>query len=164
MALLRIRQLHTTAMTSSRTPPYYVLASHNTLQPSASTQTSSILAHVDIQYRHADDSPLSLLPSHPDEHVFVLYHDPDNPTAPTIKSTSSQFALSGVKVSQAPGAGMDDDKNPNMYVLQVTSSVGADPSHVDLESSQACLRDPQALVTRFKQRNHAIRRILEYPE
>lgn len=147
-------------MTSSRTPPRYVLASHDTLQPGTSAQT--VLAHVDIQYRHTDDSPLSLLSSHPDEHVFVLYHDPDNPTAPTIKSTSSQFALSGVKVSQAPGAGMDDDKNPNMYVLQVTS-VGADHSHADLESSQACLRDPQALVTRFKQRNHAIRRILEYP-
>ncbi|KAI6117238.1 hypothetical protein EDD16DRAFT_1481593, partial [Pisolithus croceorrhizus] len=96
-------------------------------QPGTAAQTSSVLAHVDIQYRHTDDSPLSLLPSHPDEHVFVLYHDPDNPTAPTIKSTSSQFALSGVKVSQAPGAGMDDDKNSNMYVLQVTS-VGADHS------------------------------------
>ncbi|KAI6007957.1 hypothetical protein EDC04DRAFT_2778826 [Pisolithus marmoratus] len=109
----------TTAMTStSSAPPYYVLASHNTLQSSTSAQASSILAHVDIQYRHADDSLLSLLPSHPDEHVFVLYHDPGNPAAPTIKSTSSQFALSGVKVSQAPGANMDTDKNPNMYVLQ----------------------------------------------
>ncbi|KAI6007986.1 hypothetical protein EDC04DRAFT_2779364 [Pisolithus marmoratus] len=106
------------ASTSSSAPPYYVLASHNTLQSSTSAQASSILGHVDIKYRHADDSPLSLLPSHPDEHVFVLYHDPDNPAAPTIKSTSSQFALSRVKVSQAPGASMDEDKNPNMYVLQ----------------------------------------------
>ncbi|KAI6007970.1 hypothetical protein EDC04DRAFT_2778991 [Pisolithus marmoratus] len=112
---------------TSSAPPCYVLASHNTLQSSTSAQASSILDHVDIQCRHADDSPLSLLPSHPDEHVFILYHDPDNPAAPTIKSTSSQFALSGVKVSQAPGASMDEDKNPNMYVLQVTS-IGADPS------------------------------------
>ncbi|KAI6007952.1 hypothetical protein EDC04DRAFT_2778636 [Pisolithus marmoratus] len=103
---------------TSSAPPCYVLASHNAFQSSTSAQASSILGHVDIQYRHADDSPLSLLPSHPDEHVFVLYHDPDNPAAPTIKSTSSQFALSGVKVSQASGASMDEDKNPNMYVLQ----------------------------------------------
>ncbi|KAI6155011.1 hypothetical protein BKA82DRAFT_4432330 [Pisolithus tinctorius] len=146
---------------SSSAPPYYVLASHNTLQSSTSAQPSSVLAHVDIQYRHADDSPLSLLPSHPDEHVFVLYHDPDNLTAPTIKSTSSQFALSGIKVSLAPGATMGEDKNPNMYVLQVTS-IDADSSHVSLESSQAYPQNPQALVTRFKQRNHAIRSILEY--
>ncbi|KAI6154881.1 hypothetical protein BKA82DRAFT_3959065, partial [Pisolithus tinctorius] len=79
-----------------------VLASHNTLQSSTSTQPSSVLAHVDIQYRHADDAPLSLLPSHPDEHVFVLYHDTENPMAPTIKSTSSQFFLSGIKVSPVP--------------------------------------------------------------
>ncbi|KAI6021929.1 hypothetical protein EDC04DRAFT_2731505, partial [Pisolithus marmoratus] len=110
-----------------------------------------------------------LLPSHPDEHVFVLYHDADNPAAPTIKSTSSQFALSGIKASQAPGASMDEDKNPNLYVLQVTS-IGADHSSrndhnhsVSLESSQAYLQNPQALVTRFKQRNHVIRSILEYP-
>ncbi|KAI6043859.1 hypothetical protein EDC04DRAFT_538913 [Pisolithus marmoratus] len=147
---------------TSSAPPCYVLASHNTLQSSTSAQASSILDHVDIQCRHADDSPLSLLPSHPDEHVFVLYHDPDNPAAPTIKSTSSQFALSGVKVSQAPWASMDEDKNPNMYVLQVTS-IGADHSHVSLESSQAYLQNPQALITRFKQRNHVIRSILEYP-
>ncbi|KAI6006519.1 hypothetical protein F5J12DRAFT_831247 [Pisolithus orientalis] len=135
---------------SSRAPPYYVLASHNTLQSTTSAQPSTVLAHVDIHYRHADDSPLSLLPSHPDEHVFVLYHDPDNPTAPTIRSTSSQFSLSGIK-----------DKNPNMYVLQVTS-IDADSSHVNLESSQAYPQNPQALVTRFKQRNYAIRNILEY--
>ncbi|KAI6014309.1 hypothetical protein EDC04DRAFT_2755521 [Pisolithus marmoratus] len=106
------------ASTSSSAPPYYVLASHNTLQSSTSAQAPSILGHVDIQYRHADDSPLSLLPNHPDEHVFVLFHDPASPAAPTIKSTSSQFALSAVKVSQALGASMDEDKNPNMYVLQ----------------------------------------------
>ncbi|KAI6154888.1 hypothetical protein BKA82DRAFT_3968128, partial [Pisolithus tinctorius] len=104
-----------------------VRASHNTLQSSTSTQPSSVLAHVDIQYRHADDAPLSLLPSHPDEHVLILYHDPENPTAPTIKSTSSQFSLSGIKVSLAPEATMDEDKNPNMYVLRVTS-IGADNS------------------------------------
>ncbi|KAI6032550.1 hypothetical protein EDC04DRAFT_2223138 [Pisolithus marmoratus] len=147
---------------TSSAPPYYVLVSHNTLQPGTSAQASSILGHVDILYRHADDSSLSLLPGHPDEHVFVLYHDPDNPAAPTIKSTSRQFALSGVKVSQATGASMGEDKNPNMYVLQVTS-IGADPTNVNLESSQAYLQNPQALVTRFKQRNHAIRSILEYP-
>ncbi|KAI5981440.1 hypothetical protein EDC04DRAFT_2617387 [Pisolithus marmoratus] len=42
-----------------------------------------------------------------------------------------------------------------MYVLQVTS-IRADPSHVSLESSQACLQNPQALVTRFKQRSQVV--------
>ncbi|KAI6154984.1 hypothetical protein BKA82DRAFT_132288, partial [Pisolithus tinctorius] len=62
----------------------------------------SILAHINIQYHHADDALLSLLLSHPDEHVFVLYYDPENPMAPTIRSMSSQFFLSGIKVSPAP--------------------------------------------------------------
>ncbi|KAI6008180.1 hypothetical protein F5J12DRAFT_719849 [Pisolithus orientalis] len=111
-------------MTASLSAP----PSHNTLQSSTSAQPSSVLAHINIQYCHANNSLLSLLPSHPGEHVFILYHNPDNLTALTIKNTSSQFALSGIKVLSVPGATMDKDKNHNMHVLQVTS--------IDVDSSQ----------------------------
>ncbi|KIJ68257.1 hypothetical protein HYDPIDRAFT_24554 [Hydnomerulius pinastri MD-312] len=150
-------------MAAPSEPPYYLLISHNSLQHNSSGQTSSALAHADIEYRYADDSPLSLLPRHPDEHVLVLNHDPANITRPTIKSTSSQLAVSGIKVLAAPGAGADEEdanRNDNMYVLEVTS---VSDDHTSVESSQTYLQNPQAIVARFKQRNAALRRILEHP-
>lgn len=138
---------------SSLPPPQYVLVQ----------QSSSVLFHPDIEYRYADDPPSSLLPRHPDEHVLVLYHSPDTPTNPTIKSTSSQLAVSDIKVLPAPGAGAEEDnapKNPNMYVLQVTT---ASDDQAGLETSQTFIQNPLAVVSRFKERNAAIRRILEYP-
>ena len=98
-------------------PPYYILVAHTVTQ-------SNALVHADIEYRYADDSPLSLLPRFPDEHVLVFNYDPANPAKPTVSSTSSQLALSGVKVVPAPGARVDEDagKNDNMYILQVTST------------------------------------------
>ncbi|KAL4069513.1 hypothetical protein J3A83DRAFT_3576019 [Scleroderma citrinum] len=155
-------------MASLVSPPYYLLISHNTLQQSVSAQCTNVLAHADVEYHYADDSPLALFPHHPDEHVLVLYHDPDNTTNPTIRSTSGQFAVSGVNVLPAPGAGADEEdanRNTNMYVLRVTST--ADDQYVgyfciqrtlnhdgsaSLESSQAYAPDPQTLVARFKHR------------
>ncbi|KIJ21590.1 hypothetical protein PAXINDRAFT_64030 [Paxillus involutus ATCC 200175] len=109
---------------ASSEPPYYIIVAHTSLQHSSSCQSPSALAHADIEYRYADDSPLLLLPRHPDEHVLVLNHDPANPTRPTVESTSSQLALSGMKVLPAPGAGADEDanRNDNMYVLEVAST------------------------------------------
>ncbi|KAF8844091.1 hypothetical protein BDN67DRAFT_963592 [Paxillus ammoniavirescens] len=145
---------------ASSEPPYYIIVAHTSLQNS---QSPGALAHADIEYRYADDSPLSLLPRHPDEHVLVLNHDPANPTRPTVESTSSQLALSGMKVLPAPGAGADEDanRNDNMYVLEVAST---SDDHTSMETSQAYLHNPQAIVTRFKQRNAALHRILEYPD
>ncbi|KAF9240952.1 hypothetical protein BU15DRAFT_73808 [Melanogaster broomeanus] len=150
---------------ASSEPPYYILIAHLSLQQGSSGQSSSVLAHADIEYRYADDSPLSLLPQHPDEHILVLNHDPANPIKPTVKSTSNQLALSGIKVLPAPGAGADEDanRNDNMYVLEVASTSDDHPS-ATIESSQAYLHNPQAIVARFKQRNAALRRILEYPD
>lgn len=145
---------------SSLPPPQYVLVQ----------QSSSVLFHPDIEYRYADDPPSSLLPRHPDEHVLVLYHSPDTPTNPTIKSTSSQLAVSDIKVLPAPGAGAEEDnapKNPNMYVLQVTTasddqyatslpslSAGVHSTHhrAGLETSQTFIQNPLAVVSRFKER------------
>ncbi|KAG6330252.1 hypothetical protein ID866_8835 [Astraeus odoratus] len=147
---------------TSTAPPHYVLISYNTLQHSASVQSSTTLAHADVEYRHTDDSPLALLPRHQDEHVLVLFHDPNDINNPTVRSTSSQFAFSGIKVLPAPGAGADEEdaeRNTNMYVLQVTSTTD---DHASMESSQTYLHNPHALVARFKQRNATIRHILEY--
>ena len=101
-------------------PPYYILVS---LQHNSASQSNALI-HADIEYRYADDSPLSLLPRFPDEHVLVFNYDPASATKPTICSTSSRFALSGVKVLPAPGARADEDvsKNDNLYILQVTST------------------------------------------
>lgn len=105
-------------------PPYYILVAHSSLQHNPASQSISALIHADIEYRYADDSPLSLLPRYSDEHVLVFNYDPANATKPTISSTSRQLALSGAKVLPAPGArvGEDASKNDNMYILEVTST------------------------------------------
>ena len=154
---------------ASESPPYYLLISHSALQHGASSQSPNVLVHADVEYHYADDSPLALLPRHPEEHVLVLYHDPENILNPTIRSASGQLAVSGVKVLRAPGAGGDEEdanRNDNMYVLQVTST--SDDQYVgqlllclshlnydgsaNSESSHAYAQNPQALVTRFKHR------------
>ncbi|KAF8559253.1 hypothetical protein OG21DRAFT_1453496 [Imleria badia] len=139
-------------------PPYYILVS---LQHNSANQSHALI-HANIEYRYADDSPLSLLPRFPDEHVLVFDYDPASATTPIISSTSSQLALSGVKVSPAPGARVDEDtsKNDNMYILQVACT--SDDQTGSVESSQAHLQNPRAIVARFKQRNADLRRILEY--
>ncbi|KAH7924862.1 hypothetical protein BV22DRAFT_1034653 [Leucogyrophana mollusca] len=150
-------------MTSTTEPPYYILVAHSSLQNSTSGSSSNALAHPDIEYRYADDSALSLLPRYPDEHVLVLNHDPIHGNAPTVKSTSGHLAVTGIKVSNAPGAGADEEepsKNDNMYVLEVTS---ASDDQNSIESSQAYLQNPQATLARFKQRNAVLRRVLDYP-
>ncbi|KAI9572801.1 hypothetical protein HD554DRAFT_2167824 [Boletus coccyginus] len=143
-------------------PPYYILVAHTFLQHNSAGQSNALI-HADIEYRYADDSPLSLLPRFPDEHVLVFNYDPASATKPTISSASSQLALSGVKVLPAPGARVDEDasKNDNMYILEVTSTSG-DQAGSGVEASQAYLQNPRAIVARFKQRNADLRRILEY--
>lgn len=149
-------------------PPYYILVAHTSLQHNSAGQSNALI-HADIEYRYADDSPLSLLPRFPDEHVLVFNYDPASATKPTISSASSQLALSGVKVLPAPGARVDEDasKNDNMYILEVTSTSGdqyarqsmmlgchslLDRAGSGVEASQAYLQNPRAIVARFKQR------------
>lgn len=103
--------------------PYYILVAHSSLEHNSTSQSNALI-HADIEYRYADDSPLSLFPRFPDEHVLVFNHDPASATKLAISSTSSQLALSGVKVLPAPGARIDEDasKNDNMYILEVSST------------------------------------------
>ncbi|KAG8219957.1 hypothetical protein J3R82DRAFT_962 [Butyriboletus roseoflavus] len=104
-------------------PPYYILVAHSSLQHNSAAQSNALI-HADIEYRYADDPPLSLLPRFADEHVLVFNYDPSSATKPTISSTSSQLALSGIKVLPAPGARADEDssKNDNMYIIEVAST------------------------------------------
>lgn len=106
-------------------PPYYIFISNSSLLATQTSAPSSLLSHPNIQYHYLDDSPLSLLPQSPDEQVLVLDYDPANVTATSVKSTSSSIAVTGIKVTDAPGAGVVDDvetnKNDKMYVIQVSS-------------------------------------------
>lgn len=100
-------------------PPYYILFS---TQPATSTS----LGHPTIQYQYADDSPLSLLPQHPDEHVLLLEYDQGS-SVPTVTSTSRTMAVTGVKVEEAPGAAVAEDRhNDRMYIIEATSVPGED--------------------------------------
>lgn len=112
-------------------PPYYILVSHsnlsNNITASGVGTSSTSLGHPIIQYHYADDSPLSLLPQTQDEHVLVLDYDGSR-TLPTIKSTSSRLALTGIKVSEAPGAAAAHDelkinRNDKMYILETCATM-----------------------------------------
>lgn len=106
-------------------PPYYIFVSNSSLLANQASSPSSLLSHPNIEYHYLDDSPLTLLPQSPDEHVLVLDYDPANISAPTVKSTSSGVAVTGIKVTDAPGAGVVEDeetnKNDKMYVIQVST-------------------------------------------
>lgn len=107
----------------STEPPHYLLVSLSSLERSSGF-TSNSLAHANVEYRYADDSPLTLLPRHPDEHVLVLNHDPVKGEVPAVQSTSPHMAVTNVKVSVAPGAstGEDHTRNDNMFVVEVVST------------------------------------------
>lgn len=111
-------------------PPYYILVSHSPLD---SQNTSSTLSHPVVQYHYADDSPLALLPHTPDEHVLVLdYTDltssgVDSASVPTVKSISRNLAVTGVKVSEAPGAAtaheeLQINRNDKMYIVETCTT------------------------------------------
>lgn len=95
-------------------PPYYILFS---TQPA----NSSSLGHPTVQYHYADDSPLSLLPQHADEHVLLLEYNQGS-LMPTVTSTSRTMAVTGMKVEEAPGAAVAEDRhNDRMYIIEATS-------------------------------------------
>ncbi|KAI0815182.1 hypothetical protein BC629DRAFT_1588855 [Irpex lacteus] len=139
-------------------PPSYVLVSHSLTAPSAAGP-STTLSHATIEYHYADDSPHDLLPRTPGEHVLVLDYDPAHVPAPTAQSLSPDLAVKGVKVADAPGAGVAAEEGPRnnkIYVIETSvtpiQSVGAD----EQQAAQTILAD-------LKQRNTNIRHILDYP-
>lgn len=103
-------------------PPSYVLVSHSLTAPSAAGP-STTLSHATIEYHYADDSPHDLLPRTPGEHVLVLDYDPAHVPAPTAQSLSPDLAVKGVKVADAPGAGVAAEEGPRnnkIYVIETS--------------------------------------------
>ncbi|KAJ3790241.1 hypothetical protein GGU10DRAFT_178497 [Lentinula aff. detonsa] len=122
-------------------PPYYILFS---TQPAS----SSSLGHPTIQYQYADDSPLALLPQHPDEHVLLLDYDQTSPV-PTVNSTSRTLAVTGIKVEEAPGAAVAENRhNDRMYIIEGTT-VPVEDKLLQLSSERP---SPHVIIAQFKQR------------
>ena len=105
-------------------PPSYVLVSH-ALASSSVAGPSTTLSHATIEYHYADDSPHALLPRTPEEHVLVLDYDPTQVPLPTAQSLSPDLAVKGVKVVDAPGAGVAPDEGPRnnkLYVIETSAT------------------------------------------
>ena len=103
-------------------PPYYILVSNSPVSNvTLSVPSPTTFSHPLIEYHYADDSPQSLLPQHPDEHVLVVDYNPNEHGSPAAHSLSPDLAVIGLKVTEAPGAGVAESgapKNTNMYVLE----------------------------------------------
>ncbi|KAH6917213.1 hypothetical protein BKA70DRAFT_1251622 [Coprinopsis sp. MPI-PUGE-AT-0042] len=140
---------------SSR-PPYYVFVALNNTSTSQPT-SSTTLRHPRIQYHYADDSPLSLLPEHPDEHVLLL--DAGISTA-TVHSISPELITTGLKIEDAPAAStVDATDGSRMYIIEAARDERtATPAHGLEERKPAT-----AILAQFKARNQMIRRALQYP-
>ncbi|THU94824.1 hypothetical protein K435DRAFT_724172 [Dendrothele bispora CBS 962.96] len=136
-------------------PPHYILFSSN-------SASSTALGHPTIQYHYADDSPVSLLPQHPDEHVLLLTYDPNSSSSPSAVSTSRNVVVTGVKVEEAPGAAAQEEKhNDRMYIIETISNP-ADPKHSTQNTMEH--QSPHSALAQFKQRNALLRRALAYPD
>lgn len=105
-------------------PRYVLVSSSSRTQLTAVTgPTTSVLGHPVLQYHYANDSPLSLLPVSRDEQVLVLDYDPQNPAFTRAQSISGSSAVTGIKVTDAPGAGSaegDAGWSNKMFVLETT--------------------------------------------
>jgi hypothetical protein len=106
--------------------PHYVLVSSSSgVQPTpAAGSVTPVLSHPVLQYHYTNDSPLSLLPRFPDEQVLVLDYDPLNPSYARAQSISGNSAVTGIKVTDAPGAGSaegDVGWSKSMFVLGTTT-------------------------------------------
>jgi len=118
--------------------PYYVLVSPSSqTQPSAVTSTTTpVLNHPVLQYHYANDSPLSLLPRSPNEHVLVVDYDPLSPQCTRAQSISGSSAVTGIKVTEAPGAGSPADPSAgwcnSMFVLETSTFDSRFVGHVQL--------------------------------
>lgn len=113
-------------------PPFYVLLAHSPLSNVPSGALSNTLAHPTVQYHYADDSPLSILPTHPQESVLILNYDPIS-TQPTVQSVSDVLITTGLRFEEAPGAAADDSKverNTSMFIIETTTN----DQYVDLRT------------------------------
>ena len=113
------------AMEQQDKVPYYALVSTSSqAQSTAPTGSATpVLNHPVLQYHYANDSPLSLLPRTPNEQVLVLDYNPLTPQFTRVQSISGGAAVTGIKVTEAPGAGSEGDAGwcNSMFVLETTT-------------------------------------------
>jgi hypothetical protein len=119
------RPFSSLGMEQHKIPHYVLVSSSSRAQPSTATgSVTPVLSHPVLQYHYANDSPLSLLPRFPDEQVLVLDYDPLNPSYTRAQSISGSSAVTGIKVTDAPGAGSaegDVGWSKSMFVLETTT-------------------------------------------
>lgn len=108
--------------------PHYVLVSSSSRAQStvvgAAAAAVPILSHPILQYHYANDRPLSLLPESAGEQVLVLDYDPLKPTSTRVQSISGNAAITGIRVTDAPGAGSGEEDasvSSKMFVLETTT-------------------------------------------
>jgi len=114
------------------------------------------LGHPSVQYHYTDDSPLSLLPNHSDDHVLVLHYDS---AAPTVQSVSKDLVVTGLRIEEAPGAAVADEtgtRNSAMFVIETTAN---DPL---MTTSNSDRKSTQATLAQFKHRNRILRQAIQY--
>lgn len=113
---------------SSEAPPYYVLVSQ-AAPPAGSQSVGGVyksFSHPIIQYHYADDHPHALLPQSPNEHVLVLDYDHSDLALPVAQSLSTELAVVGVRVTDAPATATATEdntafRNNKMYVIETTA-------------------------------------------
>ncbi|KAH7106994.1 hypothetical protein BKA62DRAFT_685715 [Auriculariales sp. MPI-PUGE-AT-0066] len=128
-------------------PPFYLMTA-----VSSPLTGASMLVHPGIHFQYADDAPLSLDPSTA-HYTLVMDFDPTHPQNSVVHSLSPALAVSGLRVTDAQGAGAD----AKMYVVETMSS----DSRASNESRE--VQTPAMMLQRFKQRNELLRRALNYP-
>ena len=108
-----------------KVPHYVLISSSSRAQPTAATAAAvPILSHPILQYHYANDRPLSLLPESTDEQVLLLEYDPLSPASTRVQSISGNAAITGIRVTDAPGAGSAEEDacwSGKMFVLETTT-------------------------------------------
>lgn len=111
------------ATENTEQPPFYILVSHSA-HSTASAAPTTTLTHPVIEYHYANEgSPHDLLPRTPGEQVLVLDYDPSQITNIFSRSVAGNTAVTGVKVTDAPGAGgadVDPSRNSKMYIIETS--------------------------------------------
>lgn len=143
-----------------KVPHYVLVSSSSRAQPTAvgaaAAAAAPILSHPILQYHYANDRPLSLLPESAGEQVLLLDYDPLKPASTRVQSISGNAAITGIRVTDAPGAGSAEEDvclSNKMFVLETTTFDSRVPADDD---------DPRTVLAQFKQNNAIIQQVLDY--
>ena len=97
--------------------PYYVLLQ----QSSSSSASPANFVHPVIEYHFADDPPSVLVPSTESESIIIVDYPGENGVL-EAHSLHSSFAVSGVRVADAPGSSGEGETrwDNKIYVIETT--------------------------------------------